>query len=152
MKTPKFLVIGLSLALLGAGCGSAPAETTPAPKTTAQPPARALVVTEVALPNDFPTDIPRYAGSKVFNAMTDIGGGSSLLSLTSTAEASAVLSWYDGEFVRAGFSKTQDKQQGTVVSREYAKADLKMIITVDDQAGTTNPASLISIRRMPVTN
>ncbi|MCC6563801.1 hypothetical protein IT087_02830 [Candidatus Uhrbacteria bacterium] len=152
MKTSNLLAIGLSLALLGAGCGSVPAEPTPAAKAPTTPPARGVQLNEVAVPADFPSDIPRYAGAKVLNAVSDIGDGSSLLSLSSTDEASIVLSWHDSEFVRAGFSKTQDQKRGTVTSREYSKDGLKMILTVDDQSGTTNPASLVSIRRSPDLN
>ncbi|MCK9361259.1 hypothetical protein M0Q28_03440 [Patescibacteria group bacterium] len=152
MKTSTLLAVGFSLALLGAGCGSAPTETTPAAKAPTKPPARGVQLNEVAVPSDFPTDVPRYAGAKVINAVSDIGDGSSLLSLTSDDEAAIVLSWHDSEFVRAGFSKTQDQKRGTVTSREYSKDGLKMILTVDDQAGTTNAASLISIRRSPDLN
>ncbi len=145
MKTTFFLVASSALVLFGAGCSPAPASNS-APKTSNSAPQNRdmKVVAEFELPANFPTDIPKYTGSKTFSAFAD--EKQAILSLTSDDEASAILAWYRQSFSAMGATPGEKGTRGNSTSEAFIKGDLTFVVTVIDQ-GSSKPKSLVSVRR-----
>ncbi len=148
MKIQNGLALLGVIALAGAGCmgGSEPA----APQKTTETqriPDRPLGTTEVQIPENFPTDFPRYPGSKVFSALAD--ESQAILSLTSEDEATIVMGWHRQYFLTNGYTAGEKGAQGNTATETFTKAGIRFFVNTIDQ-GSTSPKTLFSLRREPI--
>ena len=139
------MMAGAVLALAGAGCGSASTlAPTPTKPAANMPSERPIVVNEMQLPADFPTDFPRYANAKLFSAISD--EKHAIMSLTSEDGYVTILNWYREAFIAAGYRADQNVTGGTITSQSYLKDNIKFVVNADDQTGK-HPATLFSVTR-----
>ena len=133
------------IALTGAGCGSSPTTRAPQePAPTQRIPDRNFASTDAQIPENFPTDFPRYPGSKVFSAFSD--ESQAILSLTSEDDAVTIMTWNREDFLAKGFVAGEKGAQGNTATETFTKDGVKFFVNTIDQ-GTAKPKTLFSLRR-----
>jgi|SRR5688572_7672855 hypothetical protein len=148
MKISRSVVLLAAVALVGAGCMPAPAAKPPEqPASNQRIPDRNFAPTEATIPENFPTDFPRYPGSKVFSAFSD--ESQAILSLTSEDEATVIMAWHRQEFVQNGYAVGEKGAQGNTATETFIKDGIRFFVNTIDQ-GTAKPKTLFSLRREPI--
>lgn len=84
------------------------------------------------LPSGFPTDLPRYPGSRIIFATVSGAGKKASLSQTVEGEPAAVYAWYDSQLKAKGYV-TESETTGEFTFREYVKGDTKISLTIHSQ-------------------
>lgn len=93
----------------------------------------------VAIPSDFPKDIPLYPGATPIGVLISKSGdhGTSV-TLKSSDDSAKVVSWYEGELKTGWKQESSFSAHGTEI-RSYTKENAKLAVTItpgDNQQGS----------------
>ncbi len=145
-STAKLLVVASILIVGGAGCGSSKPIMPDKPTGASQkPPEQKMVVTDVTIPTDFPTDVPRYAGSRVISAYVE--PKRALIGFSSEDDSTKVLAWYDAQFTAAGYTLAQQGSGGNLTTHQFTKGNVTMTVNIQAETSNNLPSSLINVTR-----
>jgi hypothetical protein len=86
----------------------------------------------LAMPADFPTDIPVMSGYKVRAKVTPPGGKSSSISLTGTSTLKAVHDFYSSEMAKQGWKQASDSAEEDSFTLVYNKDNRSVMIMGTD--------------------
>lgn len=102
---------------------------------------------DVSIPDNFPNDLPIYAGSKAITvSVTDGGKGASALFTTSDAPAK-VAEWYKGQLTGAGFTADSTMAMGDGQIATYKKGAVTISVIVTQQENDGQPTTSIALGR-----
>jgi len=125
MKKLSLLVPAFAIVLLGAGCASS------APASTSSTPSSEKVADKgVALPADFPKEIPVYKNATIDGATSDS------LDLISSDSMETVYAWYSSELTTAGWKNTAENKAKSI-SAVWEKGNQSMPISIYTSGGST---------------
>ncbi len=125
MKKLSLLVPAFAIVLLGAGCASS------APTSTSSTSGSAKVADKgVALPADFPKEIPVYKSATIDGATADS------LDLISSDSMETVYAWYSSELTAAGWKNTAENKAKSI-SAVWEKGNQSMPISIYTSGGST---------------
>ena len=96
----------------------------------------------VAIPADFPTDMPVYAGAKVLAVYQSKAEGTANLSLTTSDAADKVTTWYEDQFKSWKQETTMDLGAGRV--RVYSKDSVRIQLTISSDQETNKTTVMVT--------
>lgn len=90
---------------------------------------------DVKIPENFPTDVPRYDGATVVSVMTgnqENGNGSTIV-MQSDASVATVLRWYTDRMKADGFTEASSVTAGPMEIRSYEKGKVKIMLSISSE-------------------
>lgn len=95
------------------------------------------VGTDISLPSDFPSDFPVYDGDLTIISAANVPQEGVTLSFTSQDSLQEIITWYEQKLTSAGWVRDQEFDLQGRQMRSYTKEDLRMVISIDEDAGVT---------------
>ena len=90
----------------------------------------------LAMPADFPKDLPVFSGYKVNAKSTPPGGKGGTISLTGSSSLKAVQDFYTSEMAKQGWTQTGESADAGSFVQNYAKEKRSAMITSSDNGKT----------------
>lgn len=107
--------------------------------------ARASVGEDARIPDDFPSDVPRYWNAKILAATVMPNQEATLLYMTDD-EPSQVMQWYKDEFSSKQWEQQSDSNFNGRLMRVYQKDDVMISIAVSEANGNTSVTVIRAIK------
>lgn len=124
MKKLALLVPVLAVVLMGAGCAGGASTSTTGSGSAAK------ADKGIALPADFPKEIPVYANGKVDDASSDS------LDMISSDSKEVVYAWYSAQLTAAGWKNTSERKEKSIAA-VWEKGNQSMPISIFSSGGET---------------
>lgn len=172
MKHPHLLAVVAALSLVGVGCnpvasvekkvgdaaagaavhaltnGQVDADVSGGAVTMkdAQTGASVALGGDVKIPDDFPKDVPVYAGAKVVAVLSSKESDRASLGLQTADDAQTVVSWYETTLKGAGFTLAQSMSVSGSEIRLFKKDTVQIEVDVMTNADTKTGSDINVVR------